>query len=106
MGYKVTPNLTHISLNETDKIASILQNVAIILSTVKGTCPMYRQFGITGDFVDKPIPVAQVLMQSDIKEAIETYEPRVEVIGVEFHVSVAEPGKLLPTVTVEVISDE
>ena len=106
MSYKVTPDLTHISLNETDTITSILQNVAIILSTVKGTCPLYRQFGIAGEFVDKPIPVAQVLMQSDIKEAIETYEPRVEVIGIEFRGSASEPGKLVPIVTVEVISDE
>lgn len=106
MGYKVTPDLSHISLNEQDTLTSILQNVAIILSTVKGTCPLYRQFGISAEYVDKPIPVAQVVMYADIKEAIEEYEPRVEVTGIDFAVSASEPGKLIPTVTVEVIGDE
>lgn len=106
MGYKVTPDLKQIRLNETDEIVSILQNVAIILSTVKGTCPLYRQFGISAEYVDKPIPVAQVVMYADIKEAIEEYEPRVEVTGIDFAVSASEPGKLIPTVTVEVIHNE
>lgn len=106
MSYKVTPDLSRISLNETDAITSILQNVAIILSTIKGTCPLYRQFGISGEYLDKPIPVAQVLMYADVKEAIEEYEPRVEVVSIDFEASAIDPGKLIPTVTVEVISDE
>ena len=106
MRYKVSPNISRLSLNETNTIASILQNVAIILSTIKGTCPLYRQFGIAATYLDKPIQIAQVLMYSDVKEAIEEYEPRVRVTGIDFQVSANEPGKLIPTVTVEVISDE
>lgn len=105
MSYKVRPGLS-LTLNEKDPIKSILQNVSIILSTIKGTCPMFRQFGISGEVVDKPIPVAMVLMQSDIKEAVEEYEPRVEVLSIDFEAPADNPGQLIPTVTVEVISLE
>ena len=43
MGYKITMSeIGPISLNETDPVKSILQNVSIILRTIKGSCPMYR----------------------------------------------------------------
>lgn len=106
MSYKITPDLAHLSLNETDTVKSIVQNVAIILSTLRGSCPLYRAFGISRQYIDKPIPVAEALMFSDVKETIEEYEPRVRVTDISFEVSETEPGRLLPTVTVEVIDDE
>ena len=40
MGYKITMSeIGPISLNETDPVKSILQNVSIILRTIKGSCP-------------------------------------------------------------------
>ena len=44
--------------NETDRVASILQNITMILSTRKGSVPLYRDFGLPMDFVDRPAPVA------------------------------------------------
>ena len=45
MGYKITMSeIGPISLNETDPVKSILQNVSIILRTIKGSCPMYRGY--------------------------------------------------------------
>ena len=78
MGYKITMSeIGPISLNETDPVKSILQNVSIILRTIKGSCPMYRGFGIDATLIDRPIPAAKVLLFSQIREAIEEYEPRV-----------------------------
>ena len=42
---------------------------------------------------------------SDIREAVEEWEPRVTVLNVEFVEDPSDPGKLIPTVEVE-INDE
>lgn len=40
MSYKVTASdIGAVQLNETDTVRSVLQNIAIILSTRQGTCP-------------------------------------------------------------------
>lgn len=105
MSYKVkAADLEAVRLNETDTVKSVIQNIAIILSTPKGTCPQYRDFGLDQSFLDKPIPVARTLMYSKIKEAVEEFEPRAEVVNVTFDVDPAIPGKLIPTVEVNIIN--
>ena len=72
MSYTVSPsNKRKIKFNVTDPVESVLQNIAVILSTPKGSVPMYRDFGISVDILDRPIPVAKAMMTADIKEAIE-----------------------------------
>ena len=44
-------------------------------------------------------------MISDIREAVEEWEPRVTVLDVELAEDPSDPGKLIPTVEVE-INDE
>lgn len=103
MSYKVSAaDLQHIRLNEADTVTSILQNVAIILSTRQGTSPLYRQFGLPQNFIDKPIPVAKPMLFAEVKEAVEEYEPRAEVIGISFEEDASAPGKIIPTVEVEI----
>ena len=99
MTYEITPgSLGPLKLNETDAVSSILQNVAIILSTWEGTVPLYRDFGISSEYMHKPIPVAKALLHAEIKEKVERYEPRVSVVGVTF----AETSTgLIPTLEVE-----
>ncbi len=99
MSYSVTIG-EGIVLNESDTVASVLQNVAVILSTEKNTVPLDRELGISMSFLDKPLPAARVLAISEIKEAVERYEPRAKVVGVTFKQS--EDGKLIPTVEVEI----
>lgn len=91
-----------LTLNETDPAASVLQNVAIILATRRGSCPLYRDFGISMDFLDRPMPVAKTLAYAEIKEAIETYEPRAQVVNVTFEESPEHPGQLKPVVEVNI----
>ncbi len=70
MSYTVSPsNKRKIKFNVTDPVESVLQNIAVILSTPKGSVPMYRDFGISVDILDRPIPVAKAMMTADIKEA-------------------------------------
>ena len=81
MSYKVSAvDLSAIRLNEPDPIASVLQNISVILRTQQGTVPMYREFGLPMKFLDKPIPVAKPMLYIEAKEAIELYEPRATVL--------------------------
>lgn len=103
MSYKVSEtDLSVIRLNETDTVRSVLQNIAVILSTRKGTVPLYRSFGLNMDLLDKPVPVAKVMMIAEVREAVETWEPRATVVGVSFSEDPARPGTLIPTVEVEI----
>lgn len=95
-----------ITLNETNDTASILQNVAMILGTPKGSVPMYRDFGVRIEALDRPVPVAKIMLRSEVKEAVELYEPRVEVVDVTFEQDRADPSHLIPTVEVEIINEE
>ena len=102
MSYTVLPsNKRKIKFNVTDPVESVLQNIAVILSTPKGSVPMYRDFGISVDILDRPIPVAKAMMTADIKEAIERWEPRALFISVEFMEDELN-GRLIPMVEVEI----
>ena len=106
MSYKVTAaDISGLQMNVTDTVASVLQNIAVILATRTGDVPLYRDFGLSQEFVDKPIPAARVLLYAEVKEAVEQYEPRAEVIGVTFQEDRSAPGRLIPTVEVEIINE-
>ncbi len=62
----------------------ILRNVRTILATPLGTCPLHRTFGIDTSILDSPTPVAENLMAVEIMDAVERWEPRVQVTGVTF----------------------
>jgi len=89
-----------IVLNESDPVKAVLQNVKMILLTRQKTIPLYRNFGLPMQFIDKPMAVAKPLMIAEIKEAISEFEPRAEVINVTF--AEDETGRLIPTVEIEV----
>ena len=102
MSYTVSPsNKRKIQFNVTEPVESVLQNIAVILSTPKGSVPMYRDFGISVDILDRPIPVAKAMMTADIKEAIERWEPRAAFVDVDF-MEDERNGRLIPTVEVEI----
>ena len=102
MSYTVSPsNKRKIKFNVTDPVESVLQNIAVILSKRRGSVPMYRDFGISVDILDRPIPVAKAMMTADIKEAIERWEPRALFISVEFMEDELN-GRLIPMVEVEI----
>lgn len=104
MSYKVSAaDMSSVRLNETDTVTAVLQNVAIILATRQGSVPLYRDFGLSQEFIDKPLPVAKTLLHAEIREAIERFEPRAEVVGVTFDTSEAAHGILIPIVEVNII---
>ena len=106
MSYQVkASDLGNIRLNERETVSAVLQNIALILATPKGSAPFYRDFGVTNEFLDKPLPVAKVMMIGEFREAIEDWEPRAAVRNVSFAEDPLEPGKLIPAVEVEIVAE-
>lgn len=93
--------LEEINLAPETVLEDILQNVATIISTRKGTVPLDRNFGLSQDFLDRPMLVAEPLVTAEITEAISEYEPRAAVVSVEFEAG-DSPGVLIPVVEVEI----
>lgn len=107
MSYQVSAaDLNNIRLNELETVSSVLQNIALILATPKGSVPFYRDFGVSNEFLDKPGPVARAMMIGEVREAIEGWEPRATVSNISFAENPLEPGRLIPTVEVEINVEE
>lgn len=64
-------------------VNEIKDNLLALLSTTEGSVPLDRSYGIDVDLVDDPSVVAQALLQQEIIEKVEKYEPRVLVKSVE-----------------------
>lgn len=99
MAYQVSAEKVPIKLGATG-VESILQNIAIILRTRKGTCPMYRSFGLPCSYIGLPVASARAILYAEIREAIEDFEPRCTVTDISFATDGA--GNLIPTVEVEI----
>lgn len=83
MEYLVTLN-GEVDFSPQTEVAEILQNVRTIISTLKGTVPLDRDFGVSWEHLDKPIQLAKSMNTETIIEAIEDYEPRATVVSVEY----------------------
>jgi len=62
----------------------ILRNIENILLTPMGTAPLYRDFGIDTSVLDYPLDTAQSMLAAEVIDAIEKWEPRVQVQDVGF----------------------
>ena len=96
-----------IRLLETDPVQSVLQNVAIILSTRRGSCPMYREFGLPMKFLDKPgTPGMKIIMFAEIDQALKQFEPRASLSRVLPVEDQDFPGRIILTVEVDVSGED
>ena len=88
--------------------AEILQNVRTILNTCVGTVPLARDFGITWEYLDMPLPVVRARFQAAVIDAITEQEPRATVQAVEFEENTddAMEGILKPRVIVSIGDEE
>ena len=90
-----------LSLNERDTVRSVLQNIYLILKTPLGSVPMYREFGLDMSFIDRPLPAIRPLMLAAIRDAVDKFEPRANILNVE--VEAAELLQITWTVEVELL---
>ena len=91
-----------LELGAADTVKSVLQAIKIILTTPKGTVPMYRDFGVNMDFLDLPAPGAEQRARMEIREAIEEWEPRATVKDISFTRSADGSGRLIAHVEIEI----
>ncbi len=96
-----------IVFNPPDVVSEILQNVRTIISTRIGTVPLDRDFGLSWDAVDEPLPVAQARTRLAVIQAIRKYEPRAQIVSVDLKSNKEElmEGLAINSVTVT-IEDE
>lgn len=102
MEYEVSMELQKIDFGATG-VKAILQNISFILSAVIFSCPLDRSFAWSPD-VDAPLPIAQAKTRAKIMEAIQTNEPRAEVMRVIFQGDGLE-GLLKPLVKVRILNE-
>lgn len=86
------------------EVEEIKRNIDFIISTVKGTCPFYRDFGIDTSFIDRPVNEAKTLFIKEITSAIERYEPRAVIDKIEFNID--NEGALVPVITLKGAENE
>lgn len=105
MAYQIKANdLATIHFAPATRKEEILQNIAVILSSPKFSVPLDRGLGLAQRFLDKPIQAAQPILIAEVLDAIEAYEPRVEVLDVTFALG-DTPGALIPIVEVDILDD-
>ena len=78
----------------------VLQNIRTIISTIKHSVPMDREFGIDGAIIDRPINVAKAQITNEIFRAVRRYEPRAVIESIEFTGDAV--GRLTPTIKVSI----
>lgn len=78
----------------------VLQNVRMIISTVKYSVPMDREFGIDGAVIDRPVNVAKAHLSNEIFRAVRRYEPRAVIESIDFDGD--ESGQLTPRIKVRI----
>lgn len=92
--------LSGVNFAPSSTVEEILQNVRTIISTVKYSVPLDRDFGIDYSFLDKPTAKAQALYSSEIIQAVKKYEPRASIVSISFSADI--DGKLTPKVEVSI----
>lgn len=80
----------------------IEQNVKCIVDTVAGTVPLDRAFGLDVP-QDVPAPFLESQLSIRVIEAVQEYEPRVEVAGVTMESG--EDGEVYPRVAYNLIEE-
>ncbi len=107
MKYTIRSDSTNeLSLCENDELKSIAQNILLIMNTRRGTVPMYRDFGLPMSFIDKPTELAKAIMASEIKEALEKFEPRAKFSELRLIPPENDVDKLTAVLEVEIQTDD
>lgn len=79
---------------EAEDITRCLQT---LYATREGSQPLDRKFGVSWDFIDKPLPVAKAEYAFEVIRKTREYESRVKVKEVTYEV-VAKSGLLRPVI--------
>jgi hypothetical protein len=93
-----------LDLDDSSEYDDVLEELKNLFSTVTGTYPMNRDFGIDTDIMDCPVPAAETMLSVEYYEKVAEYIPQLEVTDVSF--SYDDDGNVTPYVTLEPADDE
>lgn len=79
----------------------VVQNLWFLYSSMEYDIPLDRSLGLKGNYIDKPIDTAKALIITDIYDKTEKYEPRAEIVNIDFTTDY-ENGVLSPKVEVKI----
>lgn len=82
----------------------VLQNIAVILDMVQKSCPMFRDGGLPGETIGRPLPVVENILVGNIYDQIEEYEPRAVIAAVTFEQN-ANTGAMIPIIELEGVKE-
>jgi len=99
-------DLSVVKLNESDHVAAVIQDVAVVLSTRRGSIPLYRNFGLPMNFLDMPVNMAEPVMVAEVAEAIQEFVPSAELIQVIPIYDKNNPARMKPSVEVRIINEQ
>ncbi len=72
------------TLTPQETVFEIIQNIKTIISTVKGSVVLDRGFGIDGELIDCTSVSGKSKLMIYIIESLQEFEPRVEVVSIDF----------------------
>lgn len=98
--------LGNINLAPVTVIDEIVQNIAVILATTRGTIPYMRDFGRNARIKDRPINIIKNMVVSDTFQQIRDYEPRAVIDEIRVEESKDEPNGILVTVVLGGIEED
>ena len=99
--------LEDINLSPQTLEEEVVQNIAVILASVRGTIPYMRGFGRNRETEGRPMPVVKNMIVSDVFQQISDYEPRAILgeIRVEENEESDELNDILITVVLEGVTE-
>ena len=83
-----------------------LENLIFLCSTIEGTCPGDREFGLSSDILDNDIESAQTEYVMSLTEKMEKYTPLLELVDIQFYVKNDETCVTLSIEPLEDYEDE
>lgn len=89
--------LLQFDFEEAEKIAIYKRQLETLFSTVEGTCPGDRNFGLSNEYQDEPPEVAESSFSLEVYNKTEEYVPQVEILDIEFEHNLE--GGMRPKIT-------
>lgn len=81
----------------------VYRNLQVLFGTHTGEQGLDRNFGIDANITDYPQVSAQALLAAEIVRKTQQYEPRAQVIRVEWAESKTVEGNLVPKVVIKIV---
>lgn len=91
-----------LTLAPEDQVEEVIQSIFILLNTPVGSVPCYREFGIDGEYLHKPMQLAKTLYAAAVTDAIEQFIPGVQLQSVSFAGNADSPTTLRPILEVTI----